>query len=106
MPYAFLALAIALEVLGTSMLKNADGFSKLWPTVIALSAFAGSLAAISHAIRTLPLGFSYAVWSGVGTVSAVVIGATFFGKALGAVKLAGVALVVVGVVVLNLGGTH
>lgn len=107
MPYVFLGLAIGSEVLGTSLLKATAGFSRLWPTAACLSAYAVSFVALSLAIsRGLQVGVGYAIWSGLGTTLIVVIGALFLHEPITAAKLLGVALVIAGVVVLNLRGAH
>lgn len=107
MPYVLLLFAIAFEVLGTSLLKATDGFTRLWPTVISLGSYAASFVALAWAVRhELPVGFAYAVWSGLGTAAIVTIGVLFFQEVLSFQKVAGVLLVIGGVVVLNLGGAH
>jgi small multidrug resistance pump len=107
MPYVFLGLAITAEVLGTSLLKSTEGFSRLWPTVACLVAYAGSFLALSAALaRGMQVGVGYAVWSGLGITLIVVIGALFLHEPLSVTKVLGVVLVIAGVVVLNLGGAH
>lgn len=102
--YLFLLAAITAEVFATSMMKSTDGFTKLWPTVICLSGYAVSFAALSQAVKGVPVGVAYAVWSGLGTAAIVAIGAAFLGEPLTVPKVAGVALIVAGVVIVNLGG--
>jgi small multidrug resistance pump len=107
LPYVFLGVAIASEVLGTSLLKTSEGFSRVWPTVACLVAYAGSFLALSVALaRGMQVGVGYAVWSGLGTTLIVVIGALFLHEPVTVAKALGVALVIAGVVVLNLGGAH
>jgi small multidrug resistance pump len=107
MAYLLLGLAIGAEVLGTSLLKSTDGFSKLWPTVASLTAYAVSFFALAVAIQKgLQVGVGYAIWSGLGTTLIVIIGALFLSEPVTLVKVVGVALVIAGVVVLNLGGVH
>jgi small multidrug resistance pump len=106
MPYLFLLVAIAFEVVATSLLKSTDGFSRLWPTLACLGAYAGSFAALSVAVRQVPVGVAYAMWSGIGTAAIVAIGVVFLGESLSVGKVAGVALVIGGVVLLNVGGAH
>ncbi|NKX49292.1 multidrug efflux SMR transporter [Arthrobacter deserti] len=106
MAYLFLGLAIAAEVAGTSLLKLTDGFSRLWPSIFCLAAYAAAFVLLSQVIKTVPVGVAYALWAGLGSVAIVAIGAAFLGEPLGAVKLVGVGLVVAGVVVLYLGGAH
>jgi small multidrug resistance pump len=104
MAYVFLIGAIAAEVFATSMLKSTDGFTRLWPTVVCLSGYVLSFTALSQAIKGVPVGVAYAVWSGLGTAAIVTIGAAFLGEPITLVKVVGVSLIVAGVVVLNLGG--
>ncbi len=106
MPYVFLLAAIAAEVLGTSLLKATEGFTRLWPSVACLAAYVVSLVFLTQVVKTVPVGVTYAVWSGLGTAAIVAIGVAFFGESLSVVKVLGLVLVVGGVVVLNLGGAH
>ncbi|CAM3309677.1 multidrug efflux SMR transporter [Corallococcus sp. ZKHCc1 1396] len=104
--YVFMIAAIASEVVGTSLLKRTDGFTRLWPSVACLGAYALAFVFLSRAVKTIPVGIAYALWSGLGTTAIVIIGATFLGEPLSTVKVLGVGLIVAGVVVLNLGGGH
>lgn len=107
MAFVLLAVAIAFEVLATSLLKTTEGFSRLWPTVGCLAGYAIAFLALAMAIqRGLQVGVGYAIWSGLGTTLIVIIGALFLNEPLTAVKVAGVVLVVSGVVLLNLSGAH
>ncbi len=107
MPFVFLFVAIAFEVVGTSLLKATDGFSRLWPTVACLGSYVAAFAALAWAIKhDLPVGLAYAMWSGLGTAAIVAIGVVFLHEPLNVTKVAGVLLVIGGVVVLNLGGAH
>lgn len=107
MPFVYLFVAIGFEVLGTSLLKTTDGFTKLWPTVVCLAAYAAAFASLAWAIKQqLPVGLAYAMWSGLGTAAIVAIGVLFLGEQISLAKVAGVVLVIGGVVVLNLGGAH
>lgn len=106
MGYVFLLLAIAFEVVATSLLKATDGFTRLWPTVACLAGYAAALLMLALVVRQLPVGFAYAVWAGLGTAAIAVIGVLFLDEHLSAAKVVGVLLVVGGVVTLNLGGAH
>ncbi|AGZ42601.1 DMT family transporter [Actinoplanes friuliensis] len=106
MAYVFLVLAIGSEVFGTSMLKATDGFSRLWPTVACLGGYVLSFVLLSQAVKHIPIGVAYAMWSGLGTAAIVAIGTVFLGESLNLVKVIGLGLIVGGVVVLNLGGAH
>ncbi|MEV1249267.1 multidrug efflux SMR transporter [Nonomuraea sp. NPDC050022] len=105
--YVFLALAIAAEVVATSLLKSTEGFTRLWPTVACLAGYAVSFVALAQGIaRGLQIGVAYAVWAGLGTALIVMIGVVLLGEPISATKVLGVALVIAGVVTLNLGGAH
>ena len=107
MPYLVLLAAIAFEVVATSLLKSTEGFTRLWPTVACLTGYAAAFAALALAIKQeLPVGVAYAMWSGLGTAAIVAIGAVFLGEPVTTQKIAGVLLVISGVVVLNLCGAH
>ncbi|MDO3701779.1 multidrug efflux SMR transporter [Micromonospora sp. C28SCA-DRY-2] len=104
MPYVFLLAAIAAEVFATSTLKATEGFSRLWPTVACLAGYLVSFVALSQAVKDIPVGVAYALWSALGTAAIVAIGAAFLGEPITLVKVVGVGLIVAGVVTLNVGG--
>jgi small multidrug resistance pump len=107
MPYVFLGIAIVAEVLGTSLIKGTEGFTKLWPTLACLVAYGVAFLALAQAVeRGMNVGVGYAMWSGLGTTAIVIIGALFLSEPVTAAKVAGVLLVIAGVVTLNLGGAH
>jgi small multidrug resistance pump len=99
--WLLLSIAIAAEVTATSFLKSAEGFSRLIPSVIVVIGYAISFYCLSLTLKTLPVGIVYAVWSGVGVASITLIGWAFFAQALDAAALAGIGLIVAGVVVIN-----
>ncbi|MFE9094987.1 DMT family transporter [Streptomyces sp. NPDC007264] len=106
MQYAFLAGAIASEVVATSAMKYSEGFSRLWPSLVTLLGYVISFVLLAQALKTLSIGTAYAIWSGVGTAAVAGIGLVLFGEGLDLVKIAGIGLIIGGVVVLNLGGVH
>lgn len=106
MAYMFLLLAIAAEIFATSLMKSTEGFTRLWPTVASLSGYALSLVALSQAVKGVPVGIAYALWSALGTAAIVAIGAAFLGEPITMIKVAGISLIIAGVVTLNLGGAH
>lgn len=107
MPYVFLLLAIAFEVAGTSLLAVSEGFTRPWPTVGCLVAYAAAFGLLALVVRDVPVGVAYAVWSGLGTAAIVAIGVVFLNESISVTKVVGVLLVIGGVVTLNLGGvTH
>lgn len=106
MAYVFLAVAILSEVIGTSLLKATDGFTRLWPTVGTLSAYALAFALLAQAVKQLPVGVVYALWAGLGTAAIAAVATVFLHEPMTAAKALGIGLIIAGVVVLNLGGVH
>ncbi|NEY30875.1 QacE family quaternary ammonium compound efflux SMR transporter [Streptomyces sp. PRKS01-65] len=106
MGYLLLAGAIAAEVAGTTAMKYSEGFSRPWPSLLTLLAYLISFGLLAQTLKTLSVGTAYAIWSGVGTAAIATIGIVFLGEGMTLVKAAGIALIIVGVVVLNLGGAH
>ncbi len=100
-PYLTLALAIAAEVTGTTALKASGGFSELVPTAVVVAGYAGSFYLLGLTLEELPVGLVYATWAGVGIVATALVGVVAFEENLDAAGVAGMALVVAGVVVLN-----
>ena len=103
--YLSLALAIVAEVIGTSAVKASDGFTRLVPSVIVVAGYGASFYFMSLAVRTLPLGIVYAVWSGVGIVLISAVGWVAYGQKLDLPALIGLSLIIAGVLVVNLSST-
>lgn len=101
MAYLYLTLAIIAEVIGTSFLKLADGFSKPIPSLITVLGYAAAFYFLSLTLRSIPVGVAYAIWSGVGIVLISLIAWLFMGQKLDAPAVLGMGLIVAGVVVLN-----
>ena len=106
MAYVFLLLAISSDVFASGLLKSTVGFTRLWPTVAVLTGYVLSLVFLSLAVKTIPIGVAYAMWSGLGTAAVVSVGIVFLGEAVSVTKILGVALVIGGVVLLNVHGAH
>ncbi|MBV9280665.1 MAG: multidrug efflux SMR transporter [Chloroflexi bacterium] len=102
----YLALAIVLETIGTTGLKLSDGFSRPWPSVVAVGAYLVSLGLLSLALKAVQIGPAYAIWSAVGTALIATIGIIWFREPLTALKLGSLLLIIVGVVALNLSGAE
>lgn len=102
MPQLALAVAIVCEVIATAALKSSDGFTRLWPSLLVVAGYAVAFYALSIALRAIPVGVAYAIWSGVGIVGIALIGWAVFGQALDAPALIGIGLILAGVLVLNL----
>jgi small multidrug resistance pump len=101
MTYLYLAVAILSEVVATSFLKVSDGFTKPVPSAVTIAGYAISFYFLSLALRDIPTGIAYAIWSGVGTVLITTIAWVFQGQKLDAAALGGLGLIVAGVVVIN-----
>ena len=100
--YIFLAFAIVLEVLGTSFLKDTDGFTRLYPSLFVLLAFCICIYLMSHTMKFIPVGISYATWSGLGIVGITII-AVFRHKQIPNIPtIIGLSLIVVGVTIVHL----
>lgn len=99
--YGSLALAIIAEVTGSTLLQKSEQFSKLVPTVAMGLCFAASLFFLSQALKVIPLGVAYAIWGGVGMVLTALISVFIFRFTLDAAAIIGIALIVSGVVVMN-----
>lgn len=102
MHWLYLAVAIVFEVVGTSALKASDGFSRLWPSALVVVCYAAAFYFLSLTLKTVPVGVAYAIWSGVGVVLIALIAWALYGQALDLAAIIGMALIVAGVVVLNL----
>ncbi|MEU4467726.1 MULTISPECIES: multidrug efflux SMR transporter [unclassified Streptomyces] len=106
MGYVMLAAAIAAEVGATTAMKFSDGFSRLGPSLLTLLGYVVSFALLAQTLKTVSVGSAYAIWSGVGTAAIATIGILFLGEGMTTAKAAGIALIIAGVVVLNMGGAH
>lgn len=102
MSYLYLAAAIVSEVIGTSALKASNELTRLVPSVITFIAFASAFYFLSLTLRTIPVGIAYAIWSGVGIILISVIAFVLFGQTLDTPALLGMALIIAGVLVINL----
>lgn len=102
--FVMLSIAILAEVLATSAMRASDGFTRLLPGVLVVAGYAVAFYLMSQILRTLPLGLTYAIWSGVGTALTAVVGWVYFRDAFNWTALGGIALIVAGVAVLNASG--
>lgn len=96
-----LLAAILLEVAATSALKASQGFTKAVPSLIVAVGYAGSFYFLSLALRTIPVGVAYAVWSGIGIVLISLVGWIVYAQKLDLAAIAGLALIIAGVIVVN-----
>ncbi|MBR8294967.1 multidrug efflux SMR transporter [Burkholderia cenocepacia] len=100
--YAWLAIAIVAEVLGTSALRAADGFTRLWPSVLVVAGYGVAFYCLSLTLRTMPVGIIYAVWSGAGIVLITLVAMLLYRQVPDVPAVIGLGLIIAGVVVLNL----
>ena len=96
-----LVLAIASEVAGTAGLKASEGFGRLGPSAFAVLGYALAFFFLAQSLKYIPLGVAYAIWSGLGTIGSVLLGMLVWNEVLGPAHVFGMALIVAGVVVLN-----
>ncbi len=101
MAWIYLLLAGALEVVWAYAMKLSDGFTRPTPTIVMIVAMIGSVALLALSMRTLPLGTSYMVWTGIGAVGAFIMGVVFLGEAVTALRLAAASLIVIGLVLMK-----
>ena len=101
-----LTLAISVEVAATIALRSSDGFTRPLPSAIVVVGYATSFYLLSLILKELSVGTTYAIWAGAGTAAIAVIGILALGEPATALKLGSIALIVIGVIGLNLSGTH
>ena len=100
--WLYLVIAIGCEVAATSALKASEGFTRPLPSVVVVTGYVLAFYLLSLTLRTIPVGVAYAIWSGVGVALIAVIGWLFLGQKLDVPAIAGLVLIVAGVVVINL----
>jgi len=102
MAWLYLAAAGLLEIVWAIGLKYTEGFTRLTPSVITIGAMVASVALLGIALRDLPVGTGYAVWTGIGTVGTAILGIMLFNEPATAFRLASIGLIVAGIVGLKL----
>jgi small multidrug resistance pump len=102
MHYLFLLIAIVAEVVATSALKASEQFTRLIPSLLVVAGYATAFYFLSLTLQSIPVGVAYAIWSGLGIVLVTIVGAVLFRQIPDAAAIAGMALVVAGIVVMNL----
>ncbi|WP_020396363.1 SMR family transporter [Thiolinea disciformis] len=101
MEYVYLGLAIIAEVIAANALKASGGLTKLWPSVIMCVSYALTFYFMTMALRTIPLGVTYAIWSGVGIVLITLTSVFFFNEKVDMPAIIGMGLIIAGVIVIN-----
>lgn len=99
--YLYLAVAIIAEVIATSALKASEEFTRVIPSLIVVAGYGTAFYCLSLVLRSIPLGITYAIWSGVGIALITLIGAVVFRQMLDAPALVGIGFIVTGVVIIN-----
>lgn len=102
MAWLFLSIAGLLEIVWAYSMKQSQGFTLLWPSVITLISMVFSFALLASAMKTLPLGTAYMIWTGIGAVGAFIVGVMFLGETLSAMRIAAATLIVTGLALMKL----
>ncbi|MEB0137817.1 MULTISPECIES: quaternary ammonium compound efflux SMR transporter SugE [unclassified Undibacterium] len=102
MNWLLLLTAGLLEIVWAIGLKYTAGFTRLWPSVLTITAMAASVGLLSIAMKTLPVGTAYAIWVGIGAVGTATLGIVLFGEAASPARLLSLALIVAGIIGLKL----
>jgi len=97
----FLALAIALEITGTSFVKDTQGFTRWVPSIICLVTICFSYYLMSHVVGFIPVGITYATWSGLGIVAITIIGVFKYNQIPNIPTIIGLVLIIIGVIIVN-----
>jgi quaternary ammonium compound-resistance protein SugE len=106
MSWIFLLIAGLLEIAWAAGLKTSEGFTRLWPSVFTVMTALGSFILLAMAMRQLPLGTAYAVWTGIGAVGAFVFGIVVLGEALSVARVVSAAFILIGLIGLKLSSAH
>ena len=102
MSWIILLTAGLLEIVWAFAMKQSAGFTRFWPTAIMGVSMLGSFALLALAMRTLPLGTAYVVWTGIGAVGAFLVGILFLGEAVTATRICAAVLIVAGMITMKL----
>ncbi len=102
MAYTLLFIAILAEVIGTSALKMSEGFTKTGPSLLVVVGYGLAFYFLALVLKSIPVGIAYAIWAGVGIALITIIGIVFFKQTLDLPAVAGIALIISGVLVINL----
>lgn len=101
MDFLYLVIAIFAEVIATSALKMSNGFSILWPSIITFIGYAIAIFFLSLAMKTIPMGIAYAIWSGAGIILISTVGFIVFKQNLDIPALFGLLLMIIGIIFIN-----
>lgn len=106
MAWIYLTIAGILEIVWASFMKQSDGFSKLWPSVITVTAMGASFWLLSVAMKSLPLGTAYTVWVGIGAIGAFMVGILFLDEQANMMRILAAGFIVIGIVLMKLSSSH
>jgi quaternary ammonium compound-resistance protein SugE len=106
MSWVYLVFAGLLEVVWAYFMKQSEGFSRLVPSLITVVAMMASFGLLALAMRTLPLGTSYVIWTGIGAVGAFIVGILLLGEPINATRLLAALLIVAGLILMKLSSGH
>ena len=101
MHFVYLGIAIVAEVIGTTSLKASQGFTQLWPSVLVVGGYGIAFYCLSLVLKTIPVGVTYAIWSGLGIVLISIVGWVVYKQALDLPAMVGMGLIIAGVIVIN-----
>lgn len=99
--WLILGIAIVAETIATSALKSSEGFSRFWPSAVVVAGYGIAFYCLSLTLRVIPMGVTYAVWSGIGIALITLVGWLVYGQKLDAPALIGIALIIAGVIIMN-----
>lgn len=102
MAWASLFIAGLLEIVWASFMKQSEGFTRLWPSVITIVAMLASFALLSWSMKSIPLGTAYTVWTGIGAAGAFLIGIAVFHEAVTPMRVIAACLIILGIVLMKL----
>ena len=106
MAWIILVIAGLLEVVWAFSMRQSEGFTRLWPSLVTLGAMGVSFALLAWSMRTLPLGTAYTVWTGIGAVGAFLVGIVALGEAANPMRIVAALLIVGGLVLMKLSSGH
>ncbi|MCS6326536.1 MAG: quaternary ammonium compound efflux SMR transporter SugE [Nitrospira sp.] len=98
MAWTFLVVAGLLEICWAIGLKYTEGFSRFWPTAVTLVAMAASFGCLAQALKSIPVGTGYAVWTGIGAAGTAVLGMVIFAETVSLIKVASLLCIILGII--------
>jgi quaternary ammonium compound-resistance protein SugE len=106
MSWSYLILAGLLEIVWAYSMKQSEGFTRLTPTIITIVAMIASFGLLALAMRTLPLGTAYTIWTGIGAIGAFIVGIVFLGEQISLTRMLAAGLIIVGLILMKLSSDH